>query len=236
MAVKNKETFSTSIIANIFDSNSLLCYVTDGNSVKHLTYGKEYEHTTMISRTHLRLLTMPNGQIPTVIVDRHYPNAMYAKAIMQKVAELAVANGLTLGIHSQYNSHQSGKDYFSDVRNEIIQNCKTVYLTHANPMLTVLSGQCGKGCSGCGYRTNGNGKYICSLCINKAQCKNTTLSADCSLCEQFVRHPTQQGVMYYDDQIGEYVQSNQYMQKIYGTIIGLEKNLLNTQKGVDKDV
>lgn len=127
--------YTKGLLSNITDKGSLICYVTDGTSVK--AYGAEnrdFDHQVMLCRNLLRLMYVPDKKKYTLVLDRAYPNAMYTPQILSVLKELAKEIDVEVSMHLSYNSAQNGKDYFEEYRQKLIKNIPQCEAESAHPI------------------------------------------------------------------------------------------------------
>lgn len=99
------------IWSNVFDTSSLIMYVTDGSMTGMLSENsifEQWEHQTMFHRAMLRLSFQ--GDKPYITVDRWYPHcpANIITSTFDILHKIAVDNEIALSMFSGYNESQGG--------------------------------------------------------------------------------------------------------------------------------
>lgn len=219
-------TLTESVIANLTDKNSLICYVTNGIKAKNIMYPEttKYNHQAMITRTQVRMLEDTKTKQPILLVDRAYPNPMYTEQIYNLLAQLTKDTNFTLGMYANYNTHQSGTNYFATAHKKLTQNTIRTIGRTPNKILLPYA---------CDCRSTNCKQNNCNLLNNTSKCYICKLHNDCKLkqkcykCNAFTRDDSICGRMYYDDQVGSRTQSNggSNITIEYQVYTGVEKNI-----------
>jgi hypothetical protein len=181
--------YARALPVNIMDPGSLICYVTDGNTVEFNDYGElcdgDYNHQIMMARWMLHLLRDTCSNDLVVALDRAYPNDAYSKPVMDQVLKLCQENGLLFSIYCDYNSTQGSKHFFAS---DYIDESNFIYAESAFPIryLTVDSKE-KPDCEYCDF-------FVERMCEN---CDD--FDCDCTCCEWNQVHHCSRCDHYSDD-------------------------------------
>lgn len=181
----HEEGYARCSWCNLADNGSLLCYVTDGNTVPFCGFEEEpceYTHQSMQIRHMIRLLTYKDYNRKSsehhgknvIVIDRAYPHDMYSAYVFKKVMELCKENNLLFTVHSNYNSGQNTENF--DVESLLkIDTAISLYATSSHWIQFAVTGNYGESsydCSVCHAFRN-------RMCTNCEPC-NTTVCTTCT--------------------------------------------------------
>lgn len=107
MAIGDKRLYK-GLIGNMWDTNSLIMYVTDGKTVPVIN--REWdktlpEHRQMLARNVIRF-GRDNNSNPIVMIDRSYPHDKYLEPMYAKLYDLCSWYGMKVTFPHYYNASQ----------------------------------------------------------------------------------------------------------------------------------
>lgn len=131
----NKKYVPASLLVNLLDQNSLICYVTDKKQTTFIgeDNNEQLIHDQMYQRQILRL-GLDADQIPYVILDRAYPHNSFSIEIAQIIKTIADKHDIKFSIFASGNETQESTHYISNCSlYKTLRICKTPYIQVTTP-------------------------------------------------------------------------------------------------------